>query len=273
MSKVVVITGGSKGIGKALAVIYSKNGDHVIILARDQASIDEAISEISSYRKSDSQQFLGLSTDVCDSNRVKKTFKTIYSSFKRIDILITSAGFSKPGYFENQTEEIFRDTMDVNFFGTLYPIQVVSEKMAEQGGGQICIIASGAALIGIFGTSAYCASKYALRGLADSLRSEFRLKGISLSIAYLPDTDTPLSQKVAKFKPYETQLIMGTGGFFNAQVVAKRIFIGIKKKKYSIVKGVPIRMLYLFGSLLMPILQRYFHLRIKLYRRKIKKKN
>lgn len=266
MSKVVVITGGSKGIGKELAKLYASSGDHVIIIARNKESIDLALTEIKSCASTGIQKFEGLQADVSNQSQVTSVIKKVQKDFNQIDILITCAGFSKPGYFDNQTTEIFRETMDVNFYGTLYTIKAVEPEMKSKKTGQICIIASGAALIGIFGTSAYCTSKYALRGLADSLRSEFLLNGINLSIAYLPDTDTPLSRKVAKFKPYETQLIMGTGGFYSAKSVAKRIYNGIGKRKFNIIKGSAIYILFHFGSLLMPLTQWYFYRKIKKYK-------
>ena len=87
-----------------------------------------------------------------------------------MDILILSAGMAYPGYFQELPIEIFEQTMAVNYWGSLYCIREILPKMIEQKYGKIIIISSGAGLIGSYGYTTYSPTKFALRGLAESLR-------------------------------------------------------------------------------------------------------
>jgi 3-dehydrosphinganine reductase len=111
--------------------------------------------------------------------------------------------------------------------------------------------------MGIYGYSAYCPSKFALRGLAESLRGELKPLGVGVSIVYPPDTDTPQLEEENKTKPPETKLITGTAQMWSAEAVAKEIVRGVEKGQFAITPGFEITLLNRLHSLLLPVLNWY----------------
>ena len=259
--KHVCITGGSSGIGKGLAELYLKDGYSLSLLSRRKEVLDEAYNDLKKYIVK-GQEIVLFPCDVTDEIGCKAAIKNACDYFNGIDILITSAGFSRPGYFLDQTTDVFKKTFDINVFGTLYPIQEVLPVMEKQGKGKIVMISSAAALIGIFGSSSYCSSKFAVKGLAEVLRAECKPKGIQVSIAYPPDTDTPMMSVNKNYKPYETQMVMGSGGFYSVDYVCKCIYNAVSKGKFSIPIGKNVKLLNRLGSLLLPIVNKGFDKKI-----------
>ena len=125
------------------------------------------------------------------------------------------------------------------------------------------IISSAAGLIGINGYTPYSPSKFALRGLAESLRGELKDFGIHVSIVYPPDTDTPQLATENLTKPDETKLITGTARTWSAEDVARVILRGIKRKDFAIAPGLEIKLLRVWHSLLAPIIYWYFDIIVK----------
>ena len=127
-----------------------------------------------------------------------------------IDVLINSAGVVHPGEFTNLDLEKFHWMMNTNFFGTVNTIKLFLPLM--QSGAHIVNISSMAGILGVYGYTAYGASKFAVRGFSDALRSELKMQGIHLSIVFPPDTDTPQLSYENQFKPEITKEIGGTAG-------------------------------------------------------------
>ncbi len=152
------------------------------------------------------------------------------------DIVINSHGVTHPGYFQDLDLAIFREMMEINYFGALHIIRAVVPGMMARGSGHIVNVASGAALVGSFGYSAYSASKHALRGLSDVLRIELKPHHIDVSVVYPPDTDTPQLAYEAPLKPVETREIYG-GVIVSPDFVARAILDGIRRHSYSIIPG------------------------------------
>ena len=163
-----------------------------------------------------------------------------------------------PGYFAEIPLEIFERTMAINYFGSLYSVRAVLSAMEAQQRGHIVLISSGAGLIGLYGYTAYSASKFALRGLAESLRGELQPKGINVSIVYPPDTDTPQLVQENKIKPLETKKITASAQTWTAEGVAQAIVRGIEHQTLAISPGWEMNILYRWHSLLKPLLNWYF---------------
>ena len=148
--------------------------------------------------------------------------------------------------------------MAVNYFGSLYAIRSALAAMERSGTGNIVLISSGAGLIGIYGYSAYCPSKFALRGLAESLRGELKPKGIKVTIVYPPDTDTPQLAAENKIKPLETKKITATAKAWTAEAVAQQIITGVERGRFAITPGTELTILNRLHSLISPLLNWYF---------------
>jgi 3-dehydrosphinganine reductase len=253
-----IITGGSSGIGKACALLLAARGTDITIIARRPAVLDAARGEIEQARVKSSQIVRTHAVDVIDRTAVQAAIFEAERSVGPCDLLVTSAGIARPGYFEELPEGIFERTMAINYFGTLYAVQAVTPGMRQRRHGRIAMISSGAGIIGVFGYAAYSPTKFALRGLAEVLRAELKPDGIGVSIVYPPDTDTPQLAEENRFKPNETKAITGTAKTLSADQVARSILDGLDRGRFAINPGLEMRALYRLHSLLLPLLNRHF---------------
>jgi 3-dehydrosphinganine reductase len=252
-----IITGGSSGIGKAIAKLLAREGAHISIIARNATQLEIATAEIEAIKANSHQQIIAISADVSDRWQIETAIQTCIDRSGSPDLLITSAGIAHPGYFQEVPLEVFERTMSVNYFGSLYSIRAVLPSMEKQQKGHIVLISSGAGLIGIYGYTPYSPSKFALRGLAESLRGEIKPLGIHLSVVYPPDTDTPQLAAENKTKPLETKRITGTAKTWQADALALQIVKGIQKRAFTITPGLEMTLIGQFHSLLAPVINWY----------------
>lgn len=256
-----IITGGSSGIGKATAQLLAAQGANLSLIARDRQRLDQAKQEIASVTINSAQKILTFAADVTERQSISNAIEQAIATLGTPELLVTSAGMAHPGYFSQIPLEIFEQTMAVNYFGTLYSIRAALPAMLKSHKshrGNIVLISSGAGLIGIYGYSAYCPSKFALRGLAESLRGELKPQGIRMTIVYPPDTDTPQLAAENKIKPAETKKITATAKIWSATAIAAEILQGVDNHKFAIAPGTELTILNRFHSLLAPLLNWYF---------------
>ncbi|ELR97467.1 SDR family oxidoreductase [Gloeocapsa sp. PCC 73106] len=258
-----IITGGSSGIGKETARLLVLAGSNLCLIARDLTKLAKIQSELMTQRVFPEQKILIYSADVSNQQQIKSVIARAIANLGVPDLLITSAGITHPDYFSNLSSEIFEQMMAVNYFGSLYCVQTVLPYMLKKGTGHIVFISSAAGLIGIYGYTAYSASKFAIRGLAESLRLELKPAGITLSVVYPPDTDTPQLETENKTKPPETKAIAGAVKIWSPEAIAQEILKGIKQKTFMITPGLEISFLSKFHSLLATPLNWYFEAKIK----------
>ncbi len=170
--KVVVITGGSQGFGKALASLFVAESSKVVISSHEKKNLETAAKELSC------DAFL---SDVTSVDDVKKLGKYVFNKYKTIDIWINNAGIQiAPSSLENVDIPKLRHLFDVNFFGYFYGCQVALSYMKKQGSGVIVNINSTAGLEGKPEISAYSSSKFAIKGLTESARKEVKDSGIKI---------------------------------------------------------------------------------------------
>ena len=235
--KNAIITGGSSGIGKATARLLAQRGANVAIVARRQPLLDAALQEFEAVRVDRAQVFQAFSADLSDREQAQAAIGAITTDGRTPDVLINAAGFAHPGYFEELPIEIFRRTIEIDFFGTLYPCKLVAPLMIERHSGHIVNFSSMAGVIGVFGYTAYGAAKFAIRGFSDVLRAELKPHGVHVSIVFPPDTDTPQLHYEDQFKPLETRRIGGSAGLLKPEQVAQAVIRGIAKNRYAITPG------------------------------------
>ncbi|XP_072014072.1 3-dehydrosphinganine reductase-like [Amphiura filiformis] len=221
----VIITGGSSGIGKAVAAEVLNQGANVTIMARNQTRLKQAKQELEEHIKDkNTQKILCISVDVAkEYSAVEKAVKEACDVLGPCDMLVNSAGTSTAGSFEEMDVSEFRKLMDVNYLGTVYPTKAVLPYMKQQSQGRIVFVSSQAGQIGLFGYTAYSGSKFALMGFAEALQMEVKPYNIYLTINFPPDTQTPLYEEDLKRSPEETVLISQTSGLYQPADVASSI--------------------------------------------------
>jgi len=242
--KLVLITGGSSGIGLAIAQQLFAQGASIVILARDQQRLDTAREKIEQQRLNPAQKLGALSADVTDEPALGQALAQLKAEYGLPDLIINCAGVARPGYAETLEQQIFHWTMDINYFGTVNVCQTLLPDLIARGSGHIVNFSSLAGVIGVFGYTAYSGSKFAVRGYSDALRSEMKPKGILVSVVYPPDTDTPQLAWEDQFKPFETRVIAGSDHPLPADKVAADVIKAIRRDKVSIVPGGEAKLLF-----------------------------
>lgn len=226
-----IITGGSSGIGAATAHELARRGANVSIVARTVSRLDATAAALRTH----GTDIATRSVDVSDRDAVFAALAELSEQQGPCDILITSAGLAHPGHFTELDDDIFRETMAVDYFGTLWPIRAVVPSMIERRTGSVVAVASAAGLIGVFGYSAYGPAKFAVRGLMEALRQELKPHGIHVGCVYPPDVDTPQLEHEDQHKPDETRAISGTIKPLSAEVLARTIVDGIDRRRFVII--------------------------------------
>jgi 3-dehydrosphinganine reductase len=232
------ITGGSSGIGKALAAELVAEGAHVCIAARGRAGLDAALAELRPRARSPEQIVTALVLDVGDDAAVMDAAPEILAALGGgLDLLVNNAGIAHPAAFLDTPPDVFETTMRVNFHGVVHVTRALLPSMIEAGGGQIAIVSSLAGVIGIYGYTAYSASKFALLGFAECLRQDLLIHGVGVSVILPGDTDTPQLAAENLIKPAQTKAIAGNVEIVSAEFVARAALAGLRRGRYQIVPG------------------------------------
>ena len=244
--KSVLITGGSSGIGFAIAKALVPMDASVILLARDYEKLQSAKSAI--LEKYPNANVEIISVDVTDIDSLRILYDKYVSNHDTPDILINCAGVARPGYVQELPLDVFHWTMDIDYFGTVNMVKLLLPGMLERGSGHIINVSSIAGVIGTFGYTAYCGAKFAVKGFSDALRSELKPKGIKVSVLYPPDTDTPQLHWENQFKPKETKAIAGTAKPISPDTVAQQTLKDAARGKYAIVPSFEAKLMYFAGT-------------------------
>lgn len=174
--KVVVITGASSGIGKALAVKYAAEGFNLVLAARRIERLQELQRQLSNT------EVLPVKTDVTSQEDCKNLIDKAIEKFGKINILINNAGISMRASFEDVEIEVLRKLMDVNYWGTVYCTKFALPHILKEKGSVVGVISTGG-YIGLPGRTGYSGSKFAVRGFLDTVRIEYLHSGLHVLVA------------------------------------------------------------------------------------------
>lgn len=172
--KKAIITGGGKGLGKATAIAFAKEGIDVAITGRNEQHLIDTVSELKSYGVNAIYEKF----DVANHQEVQSAIKRIINAFGTVDILVNNAGIAAFGTFLEMSPEKWNDIMQTNVMGMYYVTREVLPFLIEKNQGDIINVSSTAGLTGNAGTSAYSASKFAVIGLSEALMKEVRKNNI-----------------------------------------------------------------------------------------------
>ncbi|XP_071688395.1 3-dehydrosphinganine reductase TSC10A-like [Rutidosis leptorrhynchoides] len=223
-SRRVLITGGSTGIGLALARQAVAEGAHVTILARNLEKLQEAKTSI---RLSTGIDVDIVSVDVCDFEGVKNAIESVGV----IDVLVCNQGVFVAHELENQDIEMVKRMINVNLIGSFNVVKAALPGMknrSDRKPASIAFMSSQAGQVGIYGYTSYSASKFGLRGLAEALQHEVITDDIHVSVIFPPETYTHSLTKERERRPQLTNIISTTSCAMKADEVAIKALNGIK---------------------------------------------
>lgn len=190
--QVVLVTGASSGIGRETALTFARQGAAVALVARRVAQLEEVARAV----KAAGARALVLPTDVTDQRAVRATVARVRRTWDRLDILINNAGTVVPGPVAQLKAKDLEAMVRVNVFGALFMMQAVLPVMRTQRRGTIINIASLAGRRGVTPLGGYCATKFALVGLTEALRTEPEAQGIHIGLVLPGVVDTPMAQRL-----------------------------------------------------------------------------
>ncbi|RPJ06915.1 MAG: SDR family NAD(P)-dependent oxidoreductase [Spirochaetaceae bacterium] len=231
--KLVYIFGGSTGIGLALADEFLQRGARIILFSRSGEKLKAALQFLG--KKADTKDFpvMTIQLDVTLAAEIKSVLRQSLEKTGIPDIVINNVGRAKPGYFEDISTEQFDETIDVNLRSMWNTLQVLLPVMKNRGG-YVVNVSSMVGFAGVFGYADYAASKFAVIGLTEVLRSEYLRHGIKFSVLCPPDTMTPGFNEENTTKPVETIIASAGVKAVSPAVVARSCLRGMQRERFII---------------------------------------
>ena len=218
----ILITGGSSGIGLALAREFAVRGGSLHLVARREEVLSKAIDSLSEDLGNTGKRPVAHICDVTKSSDVDHLFQELEKTGVRTGILVNAAGMSVPGTVVDAPMADFEMMMDTNFLGTVRVVRSVVPGMISAGQGYILNVGSLGSLVSCYGMSGYCAAK-------------LKWHGIGVSLLCPPDTDTPMLQAERPLRVPETEALNRAAPMISAEQVAKEAFRGMQKGKAHII--------------------------------------
>ncbi len=229
--KVVIVTGGSSGIGKALAEEFGKHGSKVLITGRNRSDLHAAVDELR-------QKGIIIDGVVADVSRPEdnRTMATeAMRIYGKVDLLINNAGISMRALFEEVNLEVVRRVMDINFYGVLYATQCCLPEIIKNKG-SVVGISSIAGYRGLPGRAGYSASKFALNGFLEVLRTEMLKKGVHVLTACPGFTASNIRKRsLVRDGSTQGESPRDEAAMMSAQECARHIYRATVKRKRVII--------------------------------------
>lgn len=240
----VVVTGGSKGIGAAVARRAALAGAQVSLIARGESDLRATAASIGPAAT-------WQTGDVTDES-IAQVLHEVQGRVGPCDVLVCCAGIALPGRFLDVPSSEFDQQWAVNVRGSILCIKAVLPQMVQRRSGHLVLVSSTAGVLGVPGYTGYAATKFAIRGLADSLRYEVERHHVRVTVLFPPDTDTPGFAAENLRKPPETAAISARIKPQPADDVARALIRGIERDQRVVTVDAATRTFLRFGGLLDP---------------------
>jgi len=238
--RVAVITGGAGGIGSSLGRALAARGAKIVLADLDAANL----SVVAKHLEAGGAQVLGVPTDVTKRESVEALAEATLKRFGSAHIVCNNAGVATFGPLATSTQKDWEFTMNVNFWGVVYGVQAfVPRLIAQRQGGHVVNTASMAGLTGMSWLGVYCASKFAVVGLTESLQRELRPHDIGVSVLCPMIVETKINENSLRMRPAELRNPDGTdipqtggdapplvGGTIQPEELARRVVRAIERK-------------------------------------------
>jgi len=234
--KLAFISGGSSGIGLALARRLVARGTSVCIAARDPARLADARVRLEAARGGPEVRVEALPLDVTDPQACRDVFATACARLGDPDLVVACAGRAQPRAFADVDDAQFDAILRVNLHGTRN-LAAASVDALTRTRGAFVAVSSLAGLIGVYGYTDYCAAKAGVIGFADALRQELRPLGVRVHALCPPDTDTPGLEAENRTKPDATRAISAGARVLRAEQVADALLAGLGRDRLLILPG------------------------------------
>ncbi len=225
--KVVIITGASSGIGKALAYELASRGASVVLAARSKDKLEELVKELESINA----RALAVPTDVSIEQDCTNLIQATTDKFGKIDVLINNAGISMRALFKETDLNVIRKLMNINFWGTVFCTRYALPYLLKSRG-SVVGVSSIAGFKGLPGRTGYSASKFAMQGFLETLRIENLRTGLHVMIACPGFTASNIRKTaLAADGSQQGDSPRDEGNMMSAEEVARRIVNGINARK------------------------------------------
>ena len=229
--KVVLITGGTSGIGKALAFAFGRAGASVVITGRNEENLHATGEALTAQHIEN----LALVADVSREADCARMVSQTISRFGQLDILINNAGISMRALFQDVDLAVIRQVMDINFYGTVYATKYALPHILQTKG-SVLGISSIAGYRGLPGRTGYSASKFAMHGFLETLRTEVLEKGVHVMIACPGFTASNIRNTALTAQgQVQGQSPLDEGKIMSAEEVADRILKATRQRKRDLV--------------------------------------
>ena len=235
-----LVTGGSSGIGRALALALAQSGAHVAILARGKERLAEVKSELE-RAAGPGQRIASAAADVADAEQTERAVAECAAALGGLDLLVNDAGLALARRERDTTLADYRRMLEVDFLGMVHATRAALPHLLAAGRADIVNVTSLVALLPITGYAAYGAAKSAATAWSEILRQELAPRGIRVAVVFPPDTDTPQLAEENQGKPPETRALGGGAGLLSAEAVAAATLRGVARGKAHIVPGASAR--------------------------------
>ncbi len=191
--KVAVVTGSSRGVGKAVALGFAREGARVVInYTSNQAAADEAVEAARSM----GTEAIAVKADVAKTSEVERLFSSCIDAFGRLDILVNNAGFTRPAMLLKMTEEQWDQVVDIHLKGAFLCSQAAARLMKEQKSGKIINVMSVAGLVGTVGQVNYSAAKGGILSMTKSIARELARYNVCANVISLGIVATDMTEKI-----------------------------------------------------------------------------
>ncbi|WP_183094167.1 SDR family oxidoreductase [Nocardioides stalactiti] len=232
------VVGGSEGIGLAVARRLAAAGGDVVVLSRSETKLAAALVALEAERDRPDQVLESRVVDITDAGQVGRVIDALVADVGPPDLVVTTAGYARPGYLGDLPDEDVTGMVATNLLGTVHVARAVLPHLEAAGGGTIVTTSSMAGLAGVFGYTVYSATKFGVIGFSEALRREVAPAGVRVLVLCPPNTLTPGFEEENRHKPPEVLAAEESVSTLTPEQVAEALLKALRRRRgFLVVPG------------------------------------